>query len=435
MIEYLFVTTCLAVLEARLNTNPLNDAQLQDLLTVAIDQSQLYVRPTTTLTVDNKTTLFNLYSCLLGVLSKNYFTIITDRVWDAVPALISSRSKAVPQAFARIEALKYVDMQVSDQMGVDETLAFLTKYCSVLKSSKLSKEARLLLSQTIVSLLERIAAQPLNPEVDYLELHRLLAGLYDTFSATKRKQRDTQGQTWYPLLSALLASADEEFFTQHWLDLCNNMSRPLRDKSLRPFLLQSIKLLVDTYCQKFSRDSSKLASILDQLCVLVFPAKITKSSITFQGESVSNLELFVDIILSIARRDLDYSIRKIVFEFIRADKLRGDSQPEKVYIAVRAIFGIHDLIKADMLHSRCSTTQSPLDAGGSQEGQKSADSMISEYMPSICDFFSQLLRSLDGLFGNWLLFNQSRSVDGRWFSYWLSATCSPFRLSPDTSCD
>lgn len=76
------------------------------------------------------------------------------------------------------------------------------------------------------------------------------------------------------------------------------MARPLREKSLRPFLLQSLKLLVETYCSKFSKDESKLASNLDQICNLIFPSKITKA---FQGESVTTLEIYIDIIIAIAK--------------------------------------------------------------------------------------------------------------------------------------
>ena len=96
-------------------------------------------------------------------------------------------------------------------------------------------------------------------------------------------------------------------------------------------------------------------------------------------------------------------MRKIVFEFIRADRLRGDSQPEKVFIAIRAIFGIHDYITAQKNIAQANATTAD---------STSPTYDMEEYMPSICDFFSQLLQSLDGIFGNWLLFNQSRSVYG-----------------------
>jgi hypothetical protein len=418
MVEYIFVNTTLALLEARLTRNPLADAELQQVLTVCVEQVQGFTKAVQPV-LDNKAFVYNLYSSLIGVLSRDYFNMATERVWDTVPALIASgRSKSQPIAYARIEALRYVHMHVLDQLGVDDTLAFLTKYCAVLKGSKLNKEARLTLSLTVVGMLEKIAAQPFNQEVDFLELHRLLAGLFDTFSATKRKQRDVHVQTWYPLLSALLASADQKFFVQHWIDLCTSMGRPLRDKSLRPFCLQSIKLLVATYCDKFSADEAGFVTSMDAICALVFPSKITKTTLTYQGESVSSLELFVDIAVAISRRELEYAMRKIVFEFIRADKLRGDSQPEKVYIAVRAIFGIHDAIREDEQRSMgANLLRISIDEGPDRtsEGDGGIGTMMKVYMPSICDFLSQILLSLDGMFGNWLIFNQSRSLDGREF--------------------
>lgn len=96
----------------------------------------------------------------------------------------------------------------------------------------------------------------------------------------------------------MLSSADEKFFLDQWIDLCNSMARPLREKSLRPFLLQSLKLLVETYCSKFSKDETKLTANLDQICSLIFPTKVTKG---FQGESISTLEFYVDIIISMAK--------------------------------------------------------------------------------------------------------------------------------------
>ena len=102
----------------------------------------------------------------------------------------------------------------------------------------------------------------------------------------------------------------------------------------------------------------------------------------------------------INRRDLDYALRKIVFEFIRADALRGDTQPEKVYIAIRSIYNIYEFIQ-----SNPKPDQLPI---GQVQNYN-----ISEYLVSICDFFGQLIGSLDGVFGNWLLQNQSRSILGR----------------------
>lgn len=63
-------------------------------------------------------------------------------------------------------------------------------------------------------------------------------------------------------------------------------------------------------------------------------------------------------------------MRKIVFEFMRADRLRGDSQPEKVFIAIKAIFGIHDFIK----------DQTPTEI----ESHSTPKYDTTEYMPSIC---------------------------------------------------
>lgn len=87
-------------------------------------------------------------------------------------------------------------------------------------------------------------------------------------------------------------------------------------------------------------------------------------------------------------------MRKIIFEFLRADRSRGDSQPEKVFIAIKSVFGIHDFIK----------DQSPCEL---------ESYYMTAFMPAICDHFSQLLQSLDGIFGNWLNHNQSRTVYGK----------------------
>ena len=302
-IDHIFGTTVLSLLEARLTNHPLQDVELQDLLALAIERCQNYSKPPQ-VPIDNKRTIFNLFSMILGVLSKNYFTIVTDNIWDNVPTMISHKSKTQVQALTRVEALKHIHLDVSDQMGVDNTLSFLTKFSAVLKNSKISKEARLVLSQSTVSMLRRVAIQPLAEDVDYMELHRLLAGLYDAFSTAKRKQRE-HVQTWYPLLSALLSAADSKFFLAHWLDLCQSMAPLLQKKTLRPLLVQSIKLLVETYCSKFSLDDPNHTASLDSLCSCIFFTSSKTSTKTtntaFQGEPVSNLEIFIDIVISIAK--------------------------------------------------------------------------------------------------------------------------------------
>ena len=294
----------LSLLEARLTHFPLQDPELQDILSLAIERCQYYSKPPQG-SLEDRRTVFNLFSMILGVLSKNYFIIVTDSIWENVPTWISHKSKTdQAQALTRIESLKHIHLDVSDQMGVDNTLAFLTKVSSVLKNGKLGKDTKLVLSQSTVSMLRRIAVQPQNEDVDSLELHRLLTNLYDAFSTAKRKQREHL-QTWYPLLTALLASVDNDFFLAHWLDLCQSMTGLFQKKNSRPlYLVQSLKLLVETYCNKFSLVDPNYSATLDSLCALIFfPSKNSAktANTTFQGEPVSNLELFIDIVVSIAK--------------------------------------------------------------------------------------------------------------------------------------
>ena len=108
-------------------------------------------------------------------------------------------------------------------------------------------------------------------------------------------------------------------------------------------------------------------------------------------------------------------MRKIVFEFILSDKLRV-SQPEKLFIAIRSIFGIHDYIQSQLTNSNNNNINNNINNNNSNNTNNTPPEKeqpkydMSTYMPSICDFFSKLLKSLDGIFGNWLLFNQSRTV-------------------------
>ena len=98
-----------------------------------------------------------------------------------------------------------------------------------------------------------------------------------------------------------MASLDEKFFSNNWTELISTMAKPLREKNLRPTLLQSIKILIEAYCLKFSNNDAKLSVNLDTIRNLIFPSKISKSTIGFQGETTSNLELFVDIIVTISK--------------------------------------------------------------------------------------------------------------------------------------
>lgn len=158
-----------------------------------VEQCQNYGKQAST-NVDNKQVLFNLFASMSGVLSKYYFNIVVDKLWSGVPNMFSHRSKTQVNAFSRVEALKHLQLDVSDQIGVNQSLSFLTDFCSLLKSQKLNKEARLVLSQSTVSMLSGVASQSLNEEVDYMEMHRLLVDLYNTFSASKKKQRDIHVQ-------------------------------------------------------------------------------------------------------------------------------------------------------------------------------------------------------------------------------------------------
>lgn len=189
--DYFFATTILKLLHSLTDCGQIKDQELDKLLAVIVEQCQYYGKAASTL-VDNKRVLFNLFASMSGVLSKSYFNFVIDKMWSGVASMFSHRSKT--QAFSRVEALKHLQLDVSDQLGVNQTLAFLTDFCSLLKSQKLNKEARLVLSQSTVSMLSGIASQPLNEEVDYMEMHRLLVDLYNTFSASKRKQRDIHVQ-------------------------------------------------------------------------------------------------------------------------------------------------------------------------------------------------------------------------------------------------
>ena len=121
---------------------------------------------------------------------------------------------------------------------------------------------------------------------------------------------------------------------------------------------------------------------------------------------------------------MDYAIRKIIFELIRSEikKLPLEGQPEKVFIAFRAIGRIFEI-------SQSSTTPNPSSSSdqlttlNNNNNNSSLSSQflnsLEEFMPSICDFTKQLILALDTVFREWLLSNQTKTINGSFYFQFL----------------
>ena len=148
--------------------------------------------------LNNKKEILKIYERIIGSLSKYHFMKVTEKLWQGLPAILSASKASKIQGNTRLDGLKQLQVQLSTQIGVNETLNLLEHFADVLKNIKLNKEIQLVFSQAIVSVLQRVAAQRIADGVDYHELHRLLANLYEKFySSIKKKNREILLQVFH----------------------------------------------------------------------------------------------------------------------------------------------------------------------------------------------------------------------------------------------
>jgi hypothetical protein len=92
-------------------------------------------------------------------------------------------------------------------------------------------------------------------------------------------------------------------------------------------------------------------------------------------------------------------VLKIIFELIRSEiKKITEGQPEKIFIALRAIVRIYEL-------SQEQSSNPP-------ENNEVKNLSLDEFMPSICDFTKQIILALDRIFRDWLLSIQTKTING-----------------------
>jgi hypothetical protein len=172
--------------------------------------------------------------------------------------------------------------------------------------------------------------------------------------------------------------------------------------------LELIHLMLESYLGKFIFSESsdeKLHTLIGQL----FPPK------RLCMQQHDSLDLFADIVATVAKSKLDFAMHNIVFELLRGDTIIPEylyNSCCQAYILSRMIVAVKAVLKISSFIDFEKAQQATNNSNKSKRSSMNLTKGMEAYIPPLSMFLSQILLQLDPIYGSLLLSNQTKNLAG-----------------------
>lgn len=324
-VEWLFCSTVNALLRGTTSENGLEDSESVQLEKLAFDA---FKPPKTAYPSGGAYArkIPDTYATILGILSEKRFGAIFAKFNDEYKIATASKEKSrlIPPI---LMGVRFLRLKMATKKGAEDAPKFLSGLLATLKTTK--KGLKEIYIEVIGSLLSMPCAGEVSKEVNYGEWNRIMCEAYSHFTEKKKTR-----SIWIPLLAMLLSNSERAFFYQYLWSIFDQLIKLYKkEAALRPTVMEGLKVLISAYLLKYPEadsDQSKLHNITTQ----IFPPSAKRLTLGAQ----ESLNPFVDILVLFAKKNLEYTITRIIF-----DLLSGEIIPEKMVVALRTVIQLADI--------------------------------------------------------------------------------------------
>eukprot|EP01133_Synstelium_polycarpum_P002509 gene2509-2863_t len=353
-------------------------------------------------------TIPDLCATILGQLSKYRLRSVSTRFFKEFQICLSSNTQK-SKTFPILQGIRFFRVKISTAAKLKVSQEFLTSYLEFFKNPRIKGELRRPISEILASILRPLTEHKLNADLSYTEWFAAIKEIYDIISKKTKKTKDIIG--FWGLMDSFIKN---------------------KDKTLRPYALESAQYLLECYLTKFTEQPEEVHERLHLFVSHIFPSGHSKK-LTLSASDA--LDIFIDIICVIANTRLDFAFEKIIFDLLRGgdakDTLGYVSNPERMIVGLRAVMLIdqagttpHTPKPLSFSHSG-SPASSPLPEPavankvravrrqryGTLNNKKQVTSLIEPYIKALSIFLSQILVALDQSFGSLLTSIQTKPLN------------------------
>ncbi|RHZ61363.1 hypothetical protein Glove_348g33 [Diversispora epigaea] len=280
--------------------------------------------------------VFELYSELIGGLSKIRFMSVSDKFIAKLEVFAKLNPNALKEQENKIELLirgmHHLQLKIYPLEALEETAEFLQSLANFLRIAHGIK-IKHAYAELFVRLLMPIAGVAV-AEVNFPSWVKAVEILYPKAWKMTIKQRNWS--VAYPLVTTLLCVSQREFFLARWNECLYTCIQKFKDKSFKHIAMGCVIRLLWTFLYRCSEGTNTTHKKLDDIIKNIFPAH--RKSIS-PGDIP--LDLFVQFVHFVGIRHHDYCMKNLIFMLMNSENLALQSSleciaPERMKIGMRS---------------------------------------------------------------------------------------------------
>ncbi|CAG8519511.1 8947_t:CDS:10 [Diversispora eburnea] len=354
--------------------------------------------------------VFELYSELIGGLSKIRFMSVSDKFIAKLEVFAKLHPNALKEQENKIELLirgmHHLQLKIYPLEALEETAEFLQSLANFLRIAHGIK-IKHAYAELFVRLLMPIAGVAV-AEVNFPSWVKAVEILYPKAWKMTLKQR--HWSVAYPLVTTLLCVSQREFFLARWNECLYICIQKFKDKSLKHIAMGCVTRLLWTFLYRCSEGTNTTYKKLDDIIKNLFPAH--RKSIV-PGDVP--LDLFVQFVHFVGIRHHDYCMKNLIFMLMNSDNIALTHPsleciaPERMKIGMRSFMLLLSNMQAS--ESRPAFPSNPiLVSSKSILGLRISPDVLSddilnqaglkENVEKFCDLACRMAQILDAHFGH-----------------------------------
>ncbi|CAG8450900.1 5227_t:CDS:10 [Acaulospora colombiana] len=356
--------------------------------------------------------VYELYSELIGGLSKVRFVSVSDRFIAKLEGFTKLLPGAMKEQESKIELLikgmHHLQLKIYPIEALEETADFLQSLANFLRLAH-GVRIKHTYADLFVRLLMPIAGVAV-AEVNFPAWVKAVEILYPKAWKMTLKQRNWS--VAYPLATTLLCVSQREFFLARWTECLYACTQKFKDKSLKQMGMGCVIRLLWTFLYRCSESTNTTYKKLDDIIKTIFPAN--RKSVT----SDVQIDLFVQFVQFIGLRHHDYCMKNLVFMLMNSDNLSAVSPtstsldyiaPERMRIGMRSFMLLLTSMQASELRPTFPSDPDLISAKNNLGIRISPDVLsddifnqagLKENVEKFCDLAYRIMYILDHHFGH-----------------------------------
>ncbi|PRP83647.1 hypothetical protein PROFUN_03802 [Planoprotostelium fungivorum] len=423
-IEFVFCCTILALLEASLAENNLEESLCRQLESLALENFKPVPRPEKTIFWErrktesveqsiyneNKKQIGELYCSIVSTLSQYRLKQISSLFFQEVGPLLCNGSLLVPgsttrnadKAVAITQGIRFLRLQVTQRKEMEASIECVSHFLTLLGKASTKSDIRQVMIDTLGNILEMLVSNMVtdgwceysgaNNEV--IEWHNMMRKVFDS-TEPKRSRKSTKDMLSYPLMVCSLCLCDKEYFFNYFSSVLNDHLLKNLHKT-KAVGVDLIRLLLEIHLIRFPE-----ISVDDKLSVITPALFSKKDRMAAEGYP----DALVDFTCTLSRFKLDYVMKYIMTsELLRADVII----PERCVIGLRALL----ILSRDARSDRVDTSYSNYTSyKKTLRRRQTINVQLGPFMPHINSSISYMMLTLDNSYGNFTLLNNIKSTE------------------------